>query len=359
VVDGWNYLSRAFDAASCGDSNSAYHLAYYAELRAAMSLLATEGIGIFNYRHIALSERLDPTDYEGSTHKATWLLLSAWSKEADRAARLLEAILVGSKSLSEWLELVGVIKPARQLFARDWLEAWSIDLNIFSSDTKRRNEMSYRPTGISKPTPHKLDPISDLVAPLFHSWAVLEPFSNSVSVALDLALLRQALWLAFDRGLCKYEKWEEVLDSLEEVMPEMLFLALNAQDESADALFAAAMIEQAPSNRATPILARALLMLRLSSASTASLVTASGVTKLDVRFWWSLYGSNLGLWETPDSLEVFSDLWNEVAEAKDEADFRISAITGEASVRRIGEILSRDISLTQFSRAPMWLLGFD
>ena len=43
LADGWNYLSRAFDAACRGDRGAAYHLSYYAELRAAMSLLATEG----------------------------------------------------------------------------------------------------------------------------------------------------------------------------------------------------------------------------------------------------------------------------------------------------------------------------
>ena len=118
LSDGWNYLSRAFDAASSGDRGSAYHLAYYGELRAAISLLAAEGIGIFNNRHIALNDRLEPTEFRRSkrrgTHQATWLLLSAWSKESERATRLLQAITVESKSLSEWLAAVGVVDAARE-----------------------------------------------------------------------------------------------------------------------------------------------------------------------------------------------------------------------------------------------------
>ena len=118
LADGWNYLSRAFDAATRGDRTSAYHLAYYAELRAAISLLATEGIGIFNRRHIALNVRLEPTEYCKPTHHATWSVLSAWSREKDKAARLLQAITIDSKPLSEWLAAVGVVKPARKWWHR-------------------------------------------------------------------------------------------------------------------------------------------------------------------------------------------------------------------------------------------------
>src|SRR5689334_737896 len=50
-ADGWSYLGRAFTALLGGDSSRAIHLAYYAELRAAMSLLATEGIGVFSNAH--------------------------------------------------------------------------------------------------------------------------------------------------------------------------------------------------------------------------------------------------------------------------------------------------------------------
>ena len=69
LADGWNYLSRAFDAACRGDRSSAYHLAYYGELRATMSLLATEGIGIFNRRHIALNEHLEPTEFKRNAER--------------------------------------------------------------------------------------------------------------------------------------------------------------------------------------------------------------------------------------------------------------------------------------------------
>ena len=44
LIDGWSYLARAIDALLRGDAPAAVHLGYYAELRAAMSLLAGGGI---------------------------------------------------------------------------------------------------------------------------------------------------------------------------------------------------------------------------------------------------------------------------------------------------------------------------
>lgn len=49
--DGWSYLGRSVACLLAGDTHRALHLAYYAELRAAMSLLASAGIGIFNNQH--------------------------------------------------------------------------------------------------------------------------------------------------------------------------------------------------------------------------------------------------------------------------------------------------------------------
>src|SRR5690606_15596582 len=45
-TDGWNYLSRSIESILSGDEMSSIHLAYYAELRAVLSLMATQGIGI-------------------------------------------------------------------------------------------------------------------------------------------------------------------------------------------------------------------------------------------------------------------------------------------------------------------------
>lgn len=102
---------------------------------------------------------------------------------------------------------------------------------------------------------------------------------------------------------------------------------------------------------------RGLLMLRLASASTAALLKAAEVSRSDLEFWWSPLGTDLGLWDSPSDIELFSDLWADVEAAKDTAAANISNLGGTSSIRDVANILTRDMSLTQFSRAPMWLLG--
>ena len=359
LADGWNYLSRAFDAVSGGDRSSAYHLAYYAELRATMSLLASEGIGVFNNRHIALNAHLEVTEFGSSTHQATWLLLNAWANETGRAARLLEAITIESKSLANWLERVGVVEPTRRLVAKKWLGAWSVDLKILATDRNRRNDMSYRPTRIRVPGGPPVNPRLELANPILDAWSELGPTIGGVSAALDLSLLREALRLVVNEGVCNYETLGKALESLKDVMAPVTYQALKYQSASAATIFRDAGTNNLRGKAATPILARGLLMLRLASASTASLLKAAELSKSDLEFWWSPLGTDLGLWENAADIETFADLWMDVGEAKNEVDARIAAMQGDGSVRSFANILARDVSLTQFSRAPMWLLELD
>src|SRR5439155_6047134 len=55
-MDGWAYLGRALASYLCGDIDAARHLAYYAELRAAMSLLGSEGVGVFSRKNLVIPQ---------------------------------------------------------------------------------------------------------------------------------------------------------------------------------------------------------------------------------------------------------------------------------------------------------------
>jgi hypothetical protein len=100
-------------------------------------------------------------------------------------------------------------------------------------------------------------------------------------------------------------------------------------------------------------------MLRLASATAASLLAAADISKSDLEFWWEALGTDLGLWTTANDVETFSDLWADVSDAIDQANSDVSAILGGGSVRAVSNILCREAPLTQFSRAPLWLLGLD
>lgn len=324
-----------------------------------MCLLATEGIGVFRSRHIALNQHGQAKQFNGTTHRATWLFLRAWSREPGRSVRLLDAISLDSRSLSEWIQALGVGQPHLDVLAAEWLQAWSIDLKILSTDSGRRNEVTYRPTRIRSPEPPPVNPRVEIVDPLFDSWTELEPRADRAGVSLDVSLLRQAVKLVIAKGLGSYSTFSSAMSSQRENMSEPLYRALTTESPSASAIFDAAETRSVQAGAATPILARGLLLLRLASASTASLLEAAEVTKSDLEFWWSSLGTDLGFWETAADFESLSDLWTDVAEARDAADARMSSVSGAGSVRAVSGILSREISLTQFSRAPMWLLGLD
>ena len=135
--------------------------------------------------------------------------------------------------------------------------------------------------------------------------------------------------------------------------------ALKTGRSSSDWIFQSAEISDFRGKPVTPILARSLLMLRLASARTASLLAAADVSKSDLAFWWQPLGTDLGLWDTPEDIQVFTDLWTDVGEAKEEVAESLSAFGGEVSVQTATDVLTRSASLTQFSRASLWLLGFD
>ena len=192
------------------------------------------------------------------------------------------------------------------------------------------------------------------------AWTALEPpASTSSGAALDASLLRQALRFVVESGLSTHKTLEDAVESLKEDMSSALYRAVSSDVASAAAIFASAGAQDAHGRAATPILARGLLMLRLASASVAGLISAAEVTKQDLAFWWESLGTDLGFWVSPTEIEMFTDLWVDVADAIDEADTKVLSIGGDASVHAVSGILSRELPLTQFSRAPMWLLGLD
>ena len=355
--DGWNYLASGFASAARGNRTSAIHLAYYAELRAAMSLLATEGVGIFNRRHIALNDLCVPMDYQAGTHRATWEIFSAWSSRRGRPENLLDTITVESRTLTEWLN---EIRVTRFPIVKEWLKSWSLDLETLTDDSSRRNEISYRPTRIRVPFSPPVSAGEELVAPLFNTWSALEPSAGSPpGAAVDSSLLREAIEYAVKRGLCPHRSLDDAVDSVRGLASASLTIALKIGDANTIAIFDEAGRKERRPSTAAPMLARAFLLLRLASASTASMLREAEVTKADLEFWWGAYATDIGLWSDAPNVDSFSELWGDVSDALDDAEDRVSALPSRMSVHRVSEILLANPPLTQFSRAPLWLLGLE
>ena len=273
VMDGWVFLSRALDAVKLGDQNTAAHLGYYAELRAAMSLLASEGIGIFNNKHVAVDSNYVPTTWMSNTHPATWKLLESWASEPNRAITLLDAISVESRTIREWFDEAKISPSAQVKVAREWLKAWSLDLSIFAADHDLRNHTSYRPSRITANLPNTIDLDVDVIDPVMQTWLAVEPSGDSGGAVIDRILLYRALRLASNQSLDA--GWQTIVNSLQGIASASLEHQLRAESNNTSyVLSVAADSTNPPPVKA--ILARATLLLRLASGACALRLRNSG-----------------------------------------------------------------------------------
>src|SRR5258708_34580711 len=105
AIDGWSFLARAFSSHTQGDSDSARFFAYYAELRAAMAILASTGTGVFLNKHIIVNKKRQCELVRGGpTHRVTWAYLNYWAERRGAQALLEDVIQPGNKKLSDWLK---------------------------------------------------------------------------------------------------------------------------------------------------------------------------------------------------------------------------------------------------------------
>jgi len=189
--DGWSYLGKALLSLLRGDPHRARHLAYYAELRAAMSLLASEGIGIFSRRHFIIdaphSAVMLQTKYP--THQFAWDCLNFWAEQSTSGHIFAKIVRPSGRNLEEWFVPVGGA-GAIEAQAREWFRQWGIDLKIFAQDKNARNESSYRPDGMPEAwrvrAPEALNFAQEV-------WEALEPSSMSQFDLIDRHILRLAL----------------------------------------------------------------------------------------------------------------------------------------------------------------------
>lgn len=359
VADGWVFLARAFDSVKSGDMNTAVHLAYYAELRAAMSLLASEGIGVFNNLHVAIGQTFLPTIWKGTTtHNATWNLLESWSDASSRVTTLLTALEVESRTISEWFDEARILQSVQHIVARQWLKSWSIDLKYFPHDRNLRNHTSYRPSGITLSTVRSIDTATEVVDPLLLTWSALEPSSDAGGAAIDRILLFHALSLAQDRSNISIQAWENFVGRLTGIASSSLETQLRDPTMNEHHI-----LEWADNSSIPPltqaVLARATLLLRIASGVCAKRLTDAKVKKQELQFWWSRVGTDGGLWPDDAEPDSFADLWGEVNFALDDVEEELGTNLVSKSMSELSPLLGRNIALTQFSRVPLWLLGVD
>ncbi len=336
-IDGWAYFSRAIESLTRGEDNIALHLAYYAELRAAMSILSSEGIQVFDRQHfvveqsgacVKISGRGNNTRtqrYGLGTHQWCWLAFEHWSGLARSGSALSRAISPVDIPLNEWFAAFGAGSSSSALSMK-LLGRWGSDLKHFSEDRNARNISSYRPShleGGKGPEPLA-------VSNLFQSvWSLCQPAGKNGFGHFDLYLLRRSIEslyravtgrTAISHRIDFSARIELMLDRLDfaDEQKSRITLFLTRSNSPDDPLVFS-LAEKFTTHRSDPsyslsVASRALLMLRLATGSSRALFSSAGVEVSEIDFWWRTWGQRKGFWQSEPVLPA-EDLWEDIKES--------------------------------------------
>jgi hypothetical protein len=352
VIDGWSTLGRAVDATLRSDTYNAIHLAYYAELKAAMALLASEGIGIFNVRHPRVSKAGRTACFsKQNTHKLIWPCLqqwAAWSPSLDAIERVVRPAQIPLKS---WFAAFNVTVPTRAV-TRRLFKSWGVDLRAFKDDHDLRNLASYRPSELN------LAPaiaISDVLEFITDIWTCFEPSSSGRFSRLEKYLLRRIMLTAkVDPGLVT----PLALAALGMPVGEATAWTQALNTATEPLLFREAMIQTAVSHGRChlQVIARASLLLAISTAAVRQLLVGAGYTQDHLRFWWERIGHSRGLWD-PTTANSPEEAWADIRDCIDETTEWFANNAAVSSVNRWRRAQAAAVELLgAFELVGIWAL---
>lgn len=183
LVDGWRYAAAATAAFLAHSNAAATHFAYYAELRAAMSLFAWSGIRAKwnGYFYLDKDGIKKITTKNPPTHTGIWDIWNQWTKRPD-----VEALLANTIHLHPVATLKNVVKAINFTVPQDALSQWGSDLVKVSEDHTARNTASYEAIWASAELTRMETKEAELVRDL---WKLFLPDGGS---------------LGFDAALCNH-----------------------------------------------------------------------------------------------------------------------------------------------------------
>jgi hypothetical protein len=371
-ADGWTYLGRAMICLARGDPGTALHLAYYAELRAAMALLATEGVGIFSKQHFVVDQGSNCVRIPKATgtHVITWLALEHWA-DLQRSSELLTMVITpGSVPLSDWLTQFGATITTGLVTSKT-LKRWGLDLKHLSEDRDARNEASYRPDRLVLRSNVEATAASQFLRNL---WGLFEPIPVSRFETLDRHLLRETLEQTYTAITGKSPTADPVDygSRLDRMLSGLSPSGLSTSDWKQFLLRSTApdtplVIQQAATREkfGSPhhhmqVISRASLLLRVATGACNRLIGNASFGGLELQFWWDQIGTDLGLWDAATTPTQLIDLWADIQSALEDLQ-----IWEDANASSTGSLanwwvqLSPSLStLGTSERVALWGLGF-
>ena len=369
-TDGWSYFGRAISALSAGSTAQSIHFAYYAELHAAIAILACNGVVVTNHTSAALTANNGVVQvHDTGTHRAVWDLLRDWSGLPGAANIVGEIVESDGVKLNDWLfrkQFGNRLTATLQAL----VSSWGMDLEHYSKDRDRRNSASYEPTGLSL-TP-RAGYVEWAVNAVDASWSLIEPTAQGTFPYLDRFLVRLVLeqvhqgvygqWTA-QAGSRSRRRWDEDLERMfsknaSNAMASYLASATRPVDPP---IFAAARMSPKVTNDPTDhevlgVYGRTLILLRLATGMVDRLRVRSGLRAHDLRSWADYIGEDLGFWDPSDAPAALTDLWNPPGRASRD----IAELVDDGTVTTMAELGSLAAELwmsSTMTRVAVWSLS--
>ena len=332
LVDGWGYLGRALSALLNGDEGVAVHLGYYAELRAAMSLLASEGVGVFNDRHFVIHayKRVKQFPEKSGTHMFVWTAFSQLFKQRRGIDIVNRVVMLDGVSLSDWLSDSRQTSGQTDALIQDWFVSWSFDLGQLAKDRKYRNFYSYRPTAFLGN--HQI-PGESAISFVTQLWEFCQPKSPTQFSIFDAHLIKSGLQRIYwperlRQNETAYKKnIQQLINKLNltntEGVDRYKFLVDNFKKSETN-IFDLSTGKDGPGkiDHVFQVLSRALLLLRIATGSSYDHLSeiddknggdTSNLALL--QFWWKPMGVARAILPHDNYESEISDLWLDIEEA--------------------------------------------
>ncbi|WP_312789268.1 hypothetical protein [Sphingobacterium sp.] len=374
-MDGWKYYGAAISSLLKGDINIAKHLIYYSELRACMSLLASNGIGVFNNRHLLVNNKKKVSGINkkitGSntnkvgTHEFSWEAFNYLRREDSFLNRIFDNFHVDGIKLSEWLDKFGINASHLSSITSNLLNLLSFDLSQFAKDRSARNEASYRPNNIFE---NKTFNLNDILSEIEDIWILSQPMGSQGEITIDLIILTEILQSSFKNthvfGKSHKSANKQYRHKLE-IMLNSFGLAearktqlLNIFNSSNNNIFRYITNQDIKSDKfIVGMLYRAFIFLRLSNNYVRNILKKNNhIDKESLYFWWNNLGISTGLWQEGYEPENFEDLWEDIYTAIEES--KLDSVSPNFSTNELWTKFSNFAFLfSTYNRVGLWGLG--
>jgi len=368
--DAWVYLGSAIRCIINGELWQARHLAYYAELRAAFAILASEGIGVFNNRHVIIDDKGQchpfpanvQTQKRHGTHLFVWDAMEFWSKGSQGLKLFGSQIIAYGFSLNEWMDKFPI--PHSNVTGYQLLNEWGLDLKTLAKDRELRNQVSYCPEFRTQCEYQTAEEISQILSSF---WSLAEPTSQTFT-DLDKFIVKVSLQKRHIHTGAKRSYSDAINIMVDKLFPQDLGNQGNLEyknfftNSSLPDVLKAASGNSAITAKGQhfEVMSRAFLLLRLACASSNHLMKKSGIKASDIQSWWEYEGLKRGLWKYDDVPEPLTDMWGEVYVALDDINGWVQEHATDSSkpcILSLHETQAKYlISLAKFERMALWAI---